>query len=228
MSPAEHLLRWRALVLLSAAAAVVCCLAVAVRGLGEPFLLVSLDESVQEKKALSAGPGFRHEYPTVTLDDAPRVSMPGSRSFVVQQPQLESQDGSWRQDWIFGPPLDVSQRATSEVSSPRAAAQQRPAVLSADAEPAIVYMPGAAGPPAREGDSTEAPQPVGYIFLPDVPAHPSSAGMSARPGSKAQQLAVPGTVSNPEYERKFLPFLPCWVWGGDQVLCSKNGTNMCR
>ena len=76
--------------LLSAAAAVVCCLAVAVRGLGEPFLLVSLDESVQEKKALSAGPGFRHEYPTVTLDDAPRESMPGSRSFVVQQPQLES------------------------------------------------------------------------------------------------------------------------------------------
>jgi hypothetical protein len=229
MSPAEHLLRWRVLALL--AAAVVCCLAVSGRGLGEFFLLVRLDESVQEKTARSAGPGFRHEYPTVTLDDAPRLSLPGRRSAVMQQPQLESQDGSWRQDWIFGPPFDVSERATltSDVSSPRAAAQQRPAISSADAEPAIVYMPGAAGTPAGEGDTNkEAMQPVGYIFLPDVPAHPSSAGMRARPGSKAQQLAVPGTVPNPEYERKFLPFLSCWVWGGDQVLCTKNGTNMCR
>jgi hypothetical protein len=223
MSPAERLLRWRALALL--AAAVVCCLAVGGRGLGEFFLLVSVDESVQQKKARSAG--FRHEYPTVTLDDVPRMSLPGRRSAVVQQPQLESQDGSWRQDWIFGPPLDVSERATltSDVSSPRAAEQQMPAISSADAEPAIVYMPGAAGTPAGEGDTM---QPVGYIFLPDVPAHPSSAGMRARPGSKAQQLAVPGTVPNPEYERKFLPFLSCWVWGGDQVLCTKNGTNMCR
>lgn len=31
---------------------------------------------------------------------------------------------------------------------------------------------------------------------------------------------LPGAAEKPEYERKFLPFLPCWPWGGDQVVCT--------
>jgi hypothetical protein len=35
-----------------------------------------------------------------------------------------------------------------------------------------------------------------------------------------QLPGIPGTTEKPEFERKFLPFLPCWPWGGDQVVCT--------
>ena len=227
----------RALRLVLPAAAIACFLAVAGRGLGEPTSLASLDHDESSDKVWrrSSGPArLRQEYPAVHSHGEPRAWQRHTRGSAVVQ-QMQSQDGGtqeWRTSWIFGPPLKVARAAHPAVSPPRAGSQRTPAGSNAATEPAIVYMPGAAGTATMKESSNsigEAPNPVGYVFLPD---------MSARPGPKAQQQleqqqlaapAVPGTVDDPEYERKFLPFLPCWVWGGDQVVCtSPNGKHMCQ
>ncbi len=44
--------------------------------------------------------------------------------------------------------------------------------------------------------------------------------LSTNPTSLGQLPDISSTTEKPEFERKFLPFLPCWPWGGDQVVCT--------
>ena len=83
-------------------------------------------------------------------------------------------------------------------------------------EPVIEYMPGSI-------TTNKEAQEVGYIFLPEEGGSLVATDTQHESSSKTQLAApppIPGQVATPKYERKFAPWLPCSVWGGDQVVCT--------
>ena len=92
-------------------------------------------------------------------------------------------------------------------------------------EPSVLVLPsrsGGGGLALQEADRQS--HAVGFIFLPEDGENKLLQGSSADK-KYTQQLPdipaeIPGQVAAPEYQRKFLPFLPCSVWGGDQVVCT--------